>query len=194
MAITLSIVPSDMNIIPVSNAAQTKPQIGGVRQRKVRLGSHFRAVGRFPPLAMAEGRGHAADILACELTPASLLIQQPELVIGTPGTTLVNGAAQSGFSLVLDGATVGYVFQKGQLFNVVTSSRRYLHSVQASVTANGSGQATLSIWPMLRVSPADNTALDFATPRIEGWLDIAPGWTVTPDWTVETGFDIEEDA
>lgn len=194
MAVLLGVVPSRMTIIPVSNAAQTQPQIGGVRQRKVRLGSHFRAAGAFPPLTMAAGRSHSADILACETEVAQLLVQQPELVIGTPGTTLVNGAGQSGFSLVIDGASASYPFQKGQFFNVVTASRRYLHTVQAAVTASGGGAATLSIWPMLRVSPADNTVLDFATPVIEGWLEIGGGWNVTPDWTVETEFDIEEAA
>lgn len=194
MAIALSVVPRTLGPRPVSNAARTNPQIGGVRQRKVRLGSHFRMEGTFPPLTMDAGRSHAADILACETVVAQLLVPQPELVIGTPGATLVNGGGQSGFSLVLDGATAGYVFRKGQFFNVVTASRRYLHSVQAQVTANGSGQATLSIWPMLRVTPADNGTLDFSTPRIEGWLEIGGGWDVTPDFTVETSFDIEEAA
>lgn len=194
MAILLSPVPSTLNIIPVSNAGRTDPQIGGVRQRKVRLGSHFKAAGRFPPLTMDAGRAHGADMLACEVVPAQLAIPQPELVIGTPGTTLVNGAGQSGYSLTLDGATAGYVFKKGQLFNHITSSRKYLYSVQAEATANGSGQVTLSIWPLLRVVPADNAALDFATPVIEGWIEIGGGWTVTPDWTVETEFEIEESA
>jgi len=194
MATLLSVVPTDMHIVPVSNAARTNPQIGGVRQRKVRLGSHFRVEGRFPPLTMDVGRAHAADILACEYTPAQLLLQQPELVIGTPGTTLVNGGGQTGSSLVLDGATPGYVFKKGQLFNIITSTRKYLHSVQAQATASGGGAATLSIWPLLRVVPADNAQLDFATPVIEGWLEIGNGWDVTPDFTVESAFSIEEAA
>lgn len=194
MAVLLSVVPQTMDIIPVSNAAQTRPQVGGVRQRKVRLGSHFRAVGKFPSLAMAAGRAHTADIVACETVPAQLLIQQPELVIGTPGTTLVNGGGQSGFSLILDGATAAYAFKKGQFFNVIGPTRRYLHMVTADVAASGGGAATLAIWPMLRFSPADNASLDFATPVIEGWLEIGAGWSVTPDWTTETSYEIEEAA
>lgn len=194
MAILLSVVPSTLGPRPVSNAARTNPQIGGIRQRKVRLGSHFRMEGVFPPLAMDVGRAHAADILACEVTPAAILIPQPELVIGTPGTTLVNGGSQSGYSLGIDGATVGYTFKKGQFFNHITASRRYLYIIETDVTANGSGQATLSIWPMLRTTPADNAVIDFSAPRIEGWLEIGGGWDVTPDFTVETSFNIEEAA
>jgi hypothetical protein len=194
MAVLLSPVPSTVHVIPLSNAAQTKPIVGGVVQRKARLGSRFRVEGNFPPLTMAAGRTHAADMLACETDVARLLVPQPELVIGTPGATLVNGAGQTGNSLIIDGATAGYTFKKGQLFNHITASRLYLYSVQADVTANGSGQATLSIWPLLRVVPADNAQLDFATPRIEGWLEIEGGWTITPDWTVETAFSIEEAA
>lgn len=150
--------------------------------------------GKFPPLEMDEGRSHAADILDCEFTPASLLIPQPKLDIGTPGTTLVAGAGQTGFLLSIDGVTPGYVFRKGQFFNHVTAARRYLYSVQAQTAANGSGQATIRLWPLMRVVPADNAVLDFATPRIEGWLEIGGGWDVTPDFTIETSFQIEEAA
>jgi hypothetical protein len=194
VAILLNVEVSTLGPRPVSNAGQTNPAIGGVRQRKGRIGSHFRMEGRFPPLEMDAGRSHVADLLACELVPAALLIPQPELVIGTPGATAVNGAGQAGFSLVIDGATPGYTFRKGQFFNHVTLARRYLYSVQASVTANGSGQATLSVWPMLRIVPADNATLDFATPRIEGWLEFGKGWDVTSDFTIETDFVIEEAA
>jgi hypothetical protein len=191
MTVVLSVVPSDLEVVPVSNAAQTEPQVGGARQRKVRLGSHFMVKGKFPPLNMDDGRAHAADLLDCELDWAGLVLPQPDLVIGTPGTTRVNGAGQAGFLLVMDGATPGYVFKKGQLFNVV-AGRRSLHSIQAQVTANGSGQATLRIWPMLPAVVADNTELDFVTPHIVGWLEINTGWGVTSDFTVETSFTIEE--
>lgn len=150
--------------------------------------------GTFPPLEMDNGRSHAADILDCEFTTASLLIPQPDLVIGNPGATVVNGAGQTGFNLVIDGATPGYVFRKGQMLNHITAARRYLYSVQANVTANGAGQATIRLWPLMRVVPADNAVLDFVTPRIEGWLEIGDGWDVTPDFTINTRFLIEEAA
>jgi hypothetical protein len=143
---------------------------------------------------MDAGRSHVADLLACELVPAALLIPQPELVIGTPGATAVNGGGQAGFALVIDGATPGYTFRKGQFFNHVTLARRYLYCLTSPAVANGAGQATVSFWPMMRVVPADNATLDFATPRIEGWLEIGGGWDVTPDFTIETEFSIEEAA
>lgn len=195
MAILLDVVPSTLGPRPVSNAGVTTPQVGGVRQRRARLGSHFRMEGKFPPLEMDDGRAHAADILACELTPAALLIPQPDLDMGaTPGPTLVKGGGQSGFTLVFDGATPAFAFRKGTMFNIVTATRRYLHSVQAEAVADAGGEVTISIWPMLRIAPADNTELDFATPRIEGWLEIDGGWEVTPDFTIETSFSIEEAA
>ena len=36
---------------------------------------------------------------------------------------------------------------------------------------NSSGQSTMNIAPMLRASPADNAAVNFNTPVIEGFLD-----------------------
>lgn len=104
--------------------------------------------------------------------------------IGNPGTPLVNGAGQTGTSLVLDGLTVAYAIKAGMKFSVIVSSRRYLHVVTDDVTANGSGQATVTFAPMLRVSPADNATVEFAQPYIEGYVK-QEAWS--EDWTQITG-------
>ena len=82
------------------------------------------------------------------------------------GTPLVNGGSQTGNTLVTDGWTAGaLVLKKGDFFAWNNaSSRPQLHQVAGDITANGSGQATLAFSPPLRTSPADNAALDVATP------------------------------
>lgn len=67
----------------------------------------------------------------------------------------------------------------GFFFSVSVSSRNYLYLVTDDATVNSSGQSTLAIAPMLRASPADNAAVNFSTPQIEGFLpDEASQWTI----------------
>tara|TARA_R100000654_G_scaffold50387_2_gene76579 strand:+ start:2021 stop:2674 length:654 start_codon:yes stop_codon:yes gene_type:complete len=77
------------------------------------------------------------------------------------GTPLVNGASQTGNSLVIDGATssqTGYL-KAGDYIQIGSGSSQRLHMVVADANTDGSGNATLSIEPALRVSPADDTAI-----------------------------------
>ena len=73
------------------------------------------------------------------------------------GTPLVNGASQTGSTLVTDGWTAGVtnILRAGDYFTV----NNELKMVTADVSSNGSGQATISFKPALRSSPADNAPL-----------------------------------
>jgi hypothetical protein len=69
--------------------------------------------------------------------------------LGTPsGTPLVNGSGQSGFSLATKGWTAGApnVLLAGDWIQIGYR----LYQATASVTADGSGNATIPIWPQLR--------------------------------------------
>lgn len=74
------------------------------------------------------------------------------------GTPLVNGASQTGQSLITDGWTISVtnILRAGDYIQVGS----YLYVVLNDVNSNGSGQATLDIWPRLRSSPADNDPVD----------------------------------
>ena len=75
------------------------------------------------------------------------------------GTPLVNGATQTGRTLVCDGFTAGTALLRGDCFAFDNSLYREMHMLTADVTANGSGQATLTFTPAIRRSPADNAAI-----------------------------------
>ena len=81
------------------------------------------------------------------------------------GTPLVNGANQTGSSLVTDGwpASTG-ILKAGDYFHFDVSGRRELKLATADVSSNASGQATISFKPAIRVSPADNAALVTSSP------------------------------
>lgn len=77
------------------------------------------------------------------------------------GTPLVMGASQVGDSLITDGWTANKngLLLPGDYFQLGSSSTSRLYKNLDTVNSNGSGQATLTIWPNLRSSPGDNAAL-----------------------------------
>lgn len=117
-----------------------------------------------PPMTRSDG---AADWIAFLL---KLNGQEGTFLLGdntatTPrgtatGSPLVNGASQTGQSLITDGWTnsVTNILKAGDYISI--GQRMYM--VLNNVNSNGSGQATLDIWPALRESPGDNDVITTA--------------------------------
>jgi hypothetical protein len=92
----------------------------------------------------------------------------------------VKGANQSGESVLVDGGTNGATLLAGDMVSVGSN----LHMIVADATFNGSGEATLSIVPPLRVSPADNavvavtgTGRFMLTENTFGWSNVPGGFS-----------------
>lgn len=96
------------------------------------------------------------------------------------GTPLVNGASQAGAALVTDGWTAGVtgILKAGDWLQLGSGSSARLYKVLADVNSNGSGQATLDIWPKLRSSPADNAAITISSPMGRFMLADDIDWTI----------------
>ena len=80
------------------------------------------------------------------------------------GTPLVNGASQTGTSLITDGWTgsITGIMVKGDYFAVDLPSgggARSLHQMTADANTDGPGNATLVFRPALRESPANNATI-----------------------------------
>jgi hypothetical protein len=74
------------------------------------------------------------------------------------GTPLLNGAHAAGIkTLTVDGFTAAATGKAGDYIQFGSGSTTRLHMVVQDFTADGSGQATLEIWPRLRAALADNT-------------------------------------
>lgn len=78
-----------------------------------------------------------------------------------PGTPVVAGGSQTGGSLNIDGcptSATGYL-KAGDYIQLGTGATARLYKVLNDVNTNGSGAATLDIWPDLRSSPSDNATV-----------------------------------
>lgn len=94
-------------------------------------------------------------------------------------TPLVNGANQTGRTLSTDGWPVSStVLQAGQF---VTINNQLLQLTE-NITSNGSGVATLTFEPPVRVAPSDNAAIEFKNPYCLMYL------VEEPTLSVETGY------
>jgi len=77
------------------------------------------------------------------------------------GTPVVNGASQTGNELAIDGlpaSATGYL-KAGDYIQLGTGATARLYKVLEDVNSNGSGEATLNLWPDLRSSPADGATV-----------------------------------
>jgi hypothetical protein len=108
---------------------------------------------------------------------------QPRRATGG-GTPLINGAAQSGSSLVTDGWSASVqVMRAGDWLSYTDAlGRRRLHMVTADVSSSAGGAATLAITPPIRRAGAENAAVEVAAPSGVFRLpdDAAPEMAIRP--------------
>lgn len=72
------------------------------------------------------------------------------------GTPLVNGASQTGNSIITDGWTASTAILKAGDFISVGGE---LKQVSSDVSSDGSGNATITFQPAIRNSPSDNSSI-----------------------------------
>lgn len=159
------------------------PDLGGEAVRVSQTGSRWSvAFSDFGNLSPRDARS-----LLARLAKAATLgdtvkayFPQPEFDLATIGTPRVNGGGQTGSSLVIDGLPHSTSLDlEGRFFSVSVSSLSYLYMCTEDVTTDSSGNATLSIAPLLRASPLDNALLEFANPVVEGFAQHGGlGWTL----------------
>ena len=84
-----------------------------------------------------------------------------------PGTPVVNGASQTGGTLAIDGlpaSATGYL-KAGDYIQLGSAATAQLYKVLNDEDSNGSGEATLDIWPNLRSSPSDGSTVVVANAK-----------------------------
>ena len=83
------------------------------------------------------------------------------------GTPVVNGASQTGGTLAIDGlpaSATGYL-KAGDYIQLGSAATAQLYKVLNDANSNGSGEATLDVWPNLRSSPSDGATVVVANAK-----------------------------
>lgn len=111
------------------------------------------------------------------------------------GAPLVDGASQTGQELDTKGWDTNEVgvLLVGDYFSLGTDEQTRLYKVLDDVDSDGSGLATINIWPRLRESPGDSDALTFASAK--GTFRLAGNvstWDVSVAQFYGLGFSAEE--
>ena len=156
------ILPSSFDWTLKSNGSSFSSPWNGQTQTVRYPGSAWKAQMTLSDLDDYESR--AVEVLIFELDGLAGRVKLWDFgrFAGTvKGTPRVNGAGQTGVSLVTDGWTASVkVLSKGDYITVNDE----LKMVLSDVTSNASGAATVRIAPQLRNSPADNLVIEVANP------------------------------
>lgn len=94
------------------------------------------------------------------------------------GTPLVKGASQVGISLITDGWTASKtgILLAGDYIQLGSGLTTRMYKNLTDANSDGTGTATLDIWPPLRGSPADNAAIATLNCMTVMRLATVPGW------------------
>lgn len=105
---------------------------------------------------------------------------------------VVNGASQTGSSLICDGATINITnaMRAGDWITV----ENYLYMVTADANTDGAGNITLAISPPLRAAPADGATVNITAPTARFLLaSNEAGWSNAPGAFSSATVDLIED-
>lgn len=123
-------------------------------------GQYWEADISLPPMKRAVAEYWISFLLKLNGSYGTFLLGDPNGA--TPrgvatGTPLVKGANQTGSDLITDGWTTSTtgILKAGDYIQI----GNYLHKVLDDVNSDSSGNATLTLFPDLRTSPADNATI-----------------------------------
>jgi len=152
--------PSSIEIDPQEKVGESDAAFGYQAQVFDFMQSMWQGTVSFPPM-----NRHCADMWQSFILEArggvnAFMLGDPKAALpkGQPaGAPVVNGAGQTGYSLL----TRGWTPNRYNLLSIgdYLQIGYRLYKVLTPVVSDSSGHATISIWPNLRDQPADGTAL-----------------------------------
>jgi len=163
----------------------------------------------FNPVGVATGQTAPVVFLfdTSDATFTQLLFSSPMVQVGSVATSYVqtpyvDGAGQTGYSLVTDGWTAStsglllpgdYITIMSAPINTGDISIPRLYRITQPVSSDSGGNATLSIWPQIRETPATGTSI--ITSNTTGLFRLAQAhvnWHKSYDTTMQASFQITE--
>jgi hypothetical protein len=147
-------------------------------------GQFWEADITLPPMKRADAEYWISFLLKLNGPYGTFLMGDPNGATArgvATGTPLVNGAGQTGNELVTDGWTTSTtgILKAGDYIQLGTGATSRLYKVLDDVNSDGSGNATLTVWPDLRSAPADNAAITVSNTKTTFRLTSAQtGWDI----------------
>lgn len=147
------------NVVGVSQSPFTAKQ-----QVYKYTGQFWEAEINLPPMKRADAEYWISFLLKLNGQYGTFLLGDPNGTTArgvATGTPLVNGGSQTGNELITDGWTnsVTGILKAGDYIQLGAGATAQLYKVLDDVNSNGSGQATLTLWPDLRSAPSDNATI-----------------------------------
>ena len=185
-----SITPATNTFELVSNTRTYQSPLTNAVQTASRKGSLWKASLQFNNLSGDDRKVMQAFLVKLNGQQHRFTLQDHSHTLrGAGGGTLrVNGASQSGTTLVCDGATasVNNYLRAGDYI----SFNNELHMVVVDANSDASGNVSLSIAPPIRKTPADDTIVDYTVPVVGVFMLAGPAsWNNTVD--IHSSFNIE---
>jgi len=170
MTIDIEVKPDAAQIGVAFNVQSFTSNLSGNQNNKELPGSRW--IGSF---TWSNRQGLEARTLIAQLTSLRGPIDDFRVLmpdhegLGTAlGSGLINGAGQTGSSIVTDGWDINQpiLLEIGDYIEINGELKR----VTARVASDGSGNATIPFLPPIRKSPADNSTVITTNPRITARL------------------------
>lgn len=160
--------PSRFSIEPASFSALTQSPWTASQQVQLNQGQMWTISIDLPPMGEHDARNWLSQLLALRgqygrFLYGNPLMKQPR---GNWGSApVINGDGQTGQELAVGGLPANAVVRAGDFFQLGDGSSSRLYMVTQDATADGSGDATLDIWPRLRTATTNGAAIVTSSPR-----------------------------
>jgi len=163
-------MPTNKKVGPVTMmmsaiVAKTESPFNYSQQRQKQQGQRWEFTAGLPNMLRADAEQWISFFASMNMGQGTFLFGDPngETARGfATGTPVVKGAGQVGDLLVTDGWTISTtgIMKLGDYISLGSGLTTRLHKIiEADVNSDGSGDATLRIWPDIRESPSDNDTI-----------------------------------
>jgi hypothetical protein len=182
----------------ISNTKIFTSPLTGAMQRASRAGSRWHLGMQFRNLVQADRALLQAFLARMEGQEHDFKVHDHSYVMrgAGGGTPLVDGASQTGSSLNIKGCPISETdwLKEGDQFAFSNGSFRELKMVTTDCSTDGSGDVTVNFKPPIRISPANEAAIDLTDPQGQfvlipnenGWNNLpGPGGNAFSDFTID---------
>tara|TARA_B100000686_G_C16266011_1_gene701667 strand:- start:50 stop:670 length:621 start_codon:yes stop_codon:yes gene_type:complete len=164
LSIPTNVSFSQARMIARSVVGVSRSPFTGEEQIQKHQGQWFEFDGKLPPMTRANAEEWIAFLLKLNGRQYTFLLGDPSAKTArgiATGTPLINGASQTGNSLITDGWTASQtgILKAGDYFQIGTGANARLYKVLQDADSDGSGNATFDIWPSINTAYADDAAL-----------------------------------